>query len=304
MVKIGMVLNTESSVADVVGQAARIHAAGFSTAWSTQIFGLDALSTLAVVGASVPELELGTAVIPIYGRHPQVLAQQALTAQSASTGRLTLGIGLSHRIVVEGLWGESYSRPASYMAEYLDALVPLLRGEAALHDGERLKAITMGPLSIEANRPDLLLAALGDRMLELAGSLTEGTVTWMTGISTIRDHVAPKITAAAMTAGRAAPRIAVALPICLTDDPARAAAMIDEELAIYPTLPSYAAMLEKEGVQSASGIGLIGSAEQIIDGIGRLSAAGGTELLAGVGGTRAERDATFELLAELASRSA
>ena len=300
MIKIGMVLNTERSVASAVAQAEKIRAAGFAAAWSTQIFGLDALSTLAVVGASVPELELGTAVVPIYGRHPQVLAQQALTAQAASGGRLTLGIGLSHRIVVEGLWGESYERPASYLAEYLDALLPLLSGEAAMHDGERLKAITMGPLSIESTRPDVLVAALGDRMLNLAGRLTEGTVTWMTGISTVRDHVAPKITAAADEAGRSAPRIAVALPICLTDNPSRAAALIDEELAIYPTLPSYAAMLEKEGAASASGIGLIGSEELIRDGLGRLEEAGGTELLGGVGGTPEEQDASFELLSRLA----
>jgi 5,10-methylenetetrahydromethanopterin reductase len=298
-VKIGTVLDTEGSVADVVAQAARIADAGFHSAWSTQIFGLDALATLAVVGASVPGLELGTAVVPVYGRHPQVLAQQAMTTQSASGGRLTLGIGLSHRIVVEGMWGESFDRPASYMAEYLDALVPLLEGRAAAHEGERLKAVTMGPLSIDAPRPGLLLAALAPRMLSLAGTLADGTVTWMTGITTVASHVAPLLSEAAAAAGRPSPRIAVALPICLTEDPERAAAMIDDELAIYPTLPSYAAMLEKEGAERASSIGLIGSAEQIIDGIGRLGEAGGTELLAGLGGTKAERQATFELLAEL-----
>ena len=300
MIKIGTVLNTETSVDKVVAEARRIAEAGFASAWATQIFGLDALSTLAVVGASVPELELGTAVIPVYGRHPQVLAQSALTTQSASGGRFTLGIGLSHRLVVEELWGESYDRPASYMAEYLDALVPLLEGQAAMHVGERIKAITMGPLSIEATRPGLLLAALAPRMLSLAGTIADGTVTWMTGIATVASHVAPLLNEAAAGAGRPAPRIAVALPICLTENPTRAKAMIDEELAIYPTLPAYAAMLEKEGAQSASGIGLIGSAEQIIDGIGRLEAAGGTELLGGVGGTREEREASFELLAQRA----
>jgi len=304
MIRIGALLDTDSSVADVVRQATVIRDAGYATAWATQTFGLDALTALAVVGAQVEDLDLGTAVIPVYPRHPQVMAQQALTVQSTTSGHLSLGIGLSHQVVVEGLWGYSFDRPARYMAEYLAALVPLLAGEKAAVHGEVLKAVTFAPLTIPVEqRPSVLVAALAPAMLRLAGSVADGTVTWMTGISTIESHVAPRLGDAAAAAGRPVPRIVVSLPVSLTEDPARARALIDAESAIYPTLPSYAAMLEKEGATSASDLGLIGSRAQIIDGIGRLESAGGTELIVAVGGTPEEKRATFELLGEVASTS-
>jgi F420-dependent oxidoreductase-like protein len=301
MIKIGTLIDVERSVADAVTETQRIKEAGFASAWATQIFGNDALTLLAVVGAQVPEIELGTAVIPVYPRHPQVMAQQALTVQSATGGRLSLGIGLSHQIVVEGLWGYSYDRPGRYMAEYLDALVPMLKGEASLHDGEVLKAITMAPLGIPgAEAPQLLVAALAPYMLKLAGSLTDGTVTWMTGISTIASHIGPRIAEAAAEAGRPSPRIVVSLPVCLTKDAGAARDRIDENFSIYPTLPSYAAMLEKEGASRPADIALVGSEEQILDGIGRLTEAGGTELVAAISGDAAERQATFVFLASFA----
>ncbi len=102
---------------------------GFASAWMSNIFGLEALISLAVAGSRVPGIELGTAVIPTYPRHPAVLAQQALTADLALGGRLTLGIGLSHQIVIQDMYGYSFDRPARHMREYLAVLLPLLAGE-------------------------------------------------------------------------------------------------------------------------------------------------------------------------------
>ncbi len=301
MIRIGTLIDVESSVADAVRQAASIKDAGYDSAWANQIFGQDALTLLAVVGASVPDIELGTAVVPVYPRHPQMLAQQALTVQSASGDRLCLGIGLSHQMVVEGLWGYSFDRPGRYMAEYLSALMPMLRGEVAMLDGEVLKSITVGPLDIPATTPpSVVVAALAPYMLKLAGTLTDGTITWMTGIGTIGSHIAPLLGEAAEAAGKPAPRVVVSLPVCLTDDAGRAKDRIDEAFSIYPNLPSYAAMLEKEGVARPADISLVGSKEQIIDGIGQLEAAGGTELVAAISGDSAERAATFEFLGSLA----
>jgi F420-dependent oxidoreductase-like protein len=300
MIKIGTFLEMTTSVADAVAQAQRIVDAGFTSAWATQIFGVDALTELAVIGSLVPEIELGTSVIPVYARHPQVMAQQALTIQSASHNRLTLGIGLSHQVVVESLWGYSYEKPARYMREYLQALIPMLNGEASMVTGDVITAITAGPLEIpDVEAPAVLVAALAPTMLKLAGSVADGTVTWMTGISTIASHIAPKIKEAASEAGRPSPQIVVSLPVCLTEDVAAAKESIDAAFSIYPNLPSYRAMLDIEGAQSASDIALVGSREQIIDGIGRLEEAGGTLLAAGPSGNRGEREATFEFLGEL-----
>src|SRR4051795_6977877 len=161
---------------DGLVQAARETAEqGFAGYWLPQIFGVDAITTLAVIGREVDGIELGTAVVPTYPRHPMMLAAQSLTANAASNGRFTLGIGLSHQIVIEGMFGYSFEKPARHMREYLAILLPLLRGEKVAFEGETLKANAMQPVRVDGSTPpQVLLAALAPRMLELAGSLTDG----------------------------------------------------------------------------------------------------------------------------------
>ena len=197
----------------------RYREAGLDHAFASQIFGPDALTLLAVAGSQVPGIGLGTGVVPVYPRHPMMLAQQALTVQMATDNRLLLGIGLSHQIVVENMWGMSFERPAAYMREYLTALMPLLRGETVRCEGERVTTNAFAPLDIaDVEAPPVLVAALADTMLKLAGRVADGTVTWMTGTATIGDHIVPTITAAAEAAGRPAPRVVVSLPIAVTND--------------------------------------------------------------------------------------
>ena len=175
---------------------------GFGSFWMPQIFGLDALTTLAIAAREVPDIRLGTGVVPVYRQHPMALAQQALTVAQVGEGRLTLGIGLSHEVVVESLWGLSYDRPLRYMREYLAALGPLLNGEETAANGEVVTA--RGTVDVRAPAPEVLVAALGPKMLELAGRVADGTVTWMVGPKTLAEHIVPTIGAAASTAGRAA----------------------------------------------------------------------------------------------------
>ena len=186
----------------------RAEADGFDSFWIAQIFGLDALTALAVAGSQVDRIELGTAVVPTYPRHPMMLAGQALTVQSAIGDRLALGIGLSHKIVIEDLWGYSYAKPVRHMREYLEALLPLLRGESVAVTGEDLTCI--GSIDVAgAAAPDVIVAALGAQMLKLAGSTGCGTITWCTGERALLDHVVPRITAAAEAADQPAPRVVV-----------------------------------------------------------------------------------------------
>ena len=135
-----------------------------------------------------------------------MLAAQALTVQAATGGRLTLGIGLSHQLVIENVFGLSFDKPARHMREYLSILMPLLEGEQASFVGETLRASTFGPLQIDAPAPPVLVAALGTAMLTIAGRLASGTVTWMTGPATIESHIVPTIRAAAAEAGRPEPQ--------------------------------------------------------------------------------------------------
>ena len=249
----------------------------------------------------MPGIGLGTGVVPVYPRHPMMLAQQALTVQMATDNRLLLGIGLSHQVVVENMWGMSFERPAAYMREYLAALMPLLHGEAVHCDGERVTTHAFTPLDIaHVEAPPVLVAALADTMLKLAGRVADGTVTWMTGTATIGGHIVPTITAAAEAAGRPAPRVVVSLPIAVTNDRDGAKERINEVFSIYPNLPSYKAMLDKEGAEAAADIGFVGDEEAVAASISKLADAGATDFVAAVVGDAAERARGLALLSEIA----
>jgi F420-dependent oxidoreductase-like protein len=187
------------------------------------------------------------------------------------------------------------------MKEYLAALMPLLRGETVNVTGERVTTNAFSSIEVPGvNAPPVLLAALGSTMLKLAARVADGTVTWMTGTHTIDSHIAPTIRAAAEQAGRPAPRIAASLPVCVTAAVDAARERMDQAMAIYPSLPSYAAMLEREGAQSPSDIALLGDEETVAAGLERLAQAGATDYIASIIGTREEQDRTLSLLSEVA----
>ncbi len=268
---------------------------GYASAWMSNIFGLEALTTLAVAGSQVPGIDLGTAVVPTYPRHPAVLAQQALTASLAVGGRLILGIGLSHQIVIQDMYGYSFERPARHMREYLAVLLPLLAGETADFDGETVHAHIGLSVPRSDTKIPVLLAALAPQMLRLAGEQADGTVLWMTGPATVRDYVVPAITAAAAAAGRPSPRVVCMLPVCVTSDPAQARADADRVLAIYGQLPSYRAMLDKEGAAGPGDVAIVGDEETVAAQITELADAGVTDFVAAefTRGDRATRTRAF-----------
>ena len=197
-------------------------------------------------GSGIAGIEIGTAVVPTYPRHPAVLAQQALTAALALDSRLALGIGLSHKIVIEDMYGYGFDAPATHMSEYLSILLPLLGGEPVAFEGKTMRA-GIGLSVPRTGEVPVLLAALGPQMLKLAGQRTAGTILWMTGPATVRDYIVPTISAAAQEAGRPAPRVVCILPVCVTDDPDGARARAAKVFEIYGQLPSYRAMLDREG---------------------------------------------------------
>jgi len=298
-VRIGVMFDTERPFDEMVGEVAALGAAGIEAAWASQIFAHDALTVLAAVGREVPDITLGSAVVPVYPRHPVMLAGQALTVQAACGGRLILGIGLSHQLVIEQVFGQSFEHPARYMREYLSILVPLLEGESVSFTGEVLAASTFGPLQIDAPGPPVLVAALGPTMLQLAGRLAAGTVTWMTGPTTLERHIIPTIRAAAAAAGRPAPQVAVGLPVCVSDDATASRAGAAERYALYGSLPSYRAMLDREGVEGPADVAIVGTVSEVRDRISRLAELGITDFCGAPFGTTAEVRATIEVLASL-----
>lgn len=292
----------DGTIDDVVAEARSAERDGFDSFWVPNIFGHDALTALAVVGREVPRVELGTSVVPTYPRHPAAIAQQCHTVAAASGNRLTLGIGLSHRIVIEDMMGMSFEKPVRHLREYLSVLMPLSQGKTAHFDGETYK-VHAAINAKGSNGFGVVVAALGEQMLRVTGAMCDGTLTWCTGPETLRDHTVPTIVAAADQAGRPAPRVIAALPVCVTTDKAAAAERAAKVFAVYGTLPSYRAMLDREGAAGPADIAITGSVAEVQDRVASLAAIGVTDFAAvEFGATPDEVASTREAMKGLIAR--
>jgi len=283
------------TIDDVVAEARAAERDGFASFALPQIFGLDAMGVLAIIGREVPRIGLATGVVPTYSRHPLTMAQQAFTVQVASGGRFTLGVGLSHQMVIENMFGLSFDKPLRHMREYLAVLMPLVTDGKADVDGDTISTHAAVDIAGRTEIP-VLVAALGPKMLELAGTVTAGTVTWMTGPATLANYTVPTITAAAERAGRPAPQIVTSLPICVTSDVDGARTRAAQDFQIYGFLPSYRAMLDREGAAGPADVAIAGDEATVTKAIGELADAGVTEFVASIFGKREERSETRALL--------
>ncbi len=287
-------IGPEATIDGLIAQAKRVEQMGFDSLWIANMFGLEAIMAMALIGRETSRIKLGTAVVPTYPRHPMVMAQMAATAQAASKGRFILAIGLPHKPVIEGALGMSFDKPARHMREYLQVLGPLLRNEKVQFAGELYK--TNGQISVaESQGVPLVVAALGDVMLKIAGTLADGTITWMVGPKTLENHIIPKITKAAKEAGKPAPRIVAGMPFALVPDKEAVRDRLERGLKMYGTLASYRAMLDKEGLKGPADLACAGGEKELRASIQRLRDIGVTDLnctLLGVG----DRDATLQFL--------
>jgi 5,10-methylenetetrahydromethanopterin reductase len=262
----------------------------FSRVWLLQSpYEPDVLTVLAAALREVDGIDVGTAVLPIQNQHPMLMAQRALTLNLIAGDRFTLGIGLTHALVSEGMWGIPWDKPVRRMREYLDGLMPLLSGETADSTGETVT--TRGVVSVPAAAaPAVYIGAMGPQMLCLAGRRAAGTITWMTGPKTLGEHVVPTIRSAAAEAGRsaAAVRVVAGLPICVTDDPAAARQQAAQEFAVYGHLPAYRAMLDREGYSGPEDAAIIGDETVVAQRLDELRAAGVDEFIGQVFGVSEE----------------
>ena len=262
-------------------QASDAESDGFHSLWSSHPSGFDDLSFLALAGQRTSRIEMGTAVIPTFPVHPVVMAQQAMTAQVATSGRLVLGIGPSHKSTVESGLGLSFDRPALHTREYL-TVVRALANEGSVEFNGKVFHVNES-LEISNAQPfPILIAALAPRMLRIAGELAEGTVTWLVGPRTLETHIVPRIRAAADAAGRATPRVCVGLPIAVVDDAAAARVQAAQEFQGYDQWPSYRRMLDIEGVDGPGDVAIVGNEAEVTRQLQALADAGATELLAAI----------------------
>lgn len=243
--------------------------AGLDSVWCGQLFGVDALTVFAVAGAQTTRISFGTAVIPTYSRHPLILASQALTTQAATNNRLLLGVGSSHRGLVEDVLGLDYERPAAYLREYVSVLPRLLRGERFTHHGERLHVDTAGPFGRArvkgAEAPPVYVGTMFPLSLRVAGEFADGVVTWLVGPNTLIGEVIPTIRAAAAEAGRPQPRVVAGIPlaVCASTDVARQADLVNLKLGDFVSLPIYGRVLERERAAEPADLGAIGDEKTV-----------------------------------------
>jgi F420-dependent oxidoreductase-like protein len=276
---IGDIAGQPATIDDLVAQAKRAEADGFASGWFANIFGVDAITGAALCARETTRIELGTAVVPTYPRHPMAMAQQALTAQAIAKGRFTLGIGLSHQIVIELMLGLSWQKPYSHMREYLEVLAPLIRTGKVEYAGEEFR-VNCG-VSVPGGQPcSILVAALAPKMLALTARLADGTITWMTGEKTIREHTVPRLCDAAAAAGRPAPRVVVGLPVAIARQVDKARESAGRQFQIYGSLPSYRAMLDREGAAGPADVAIVGDESAVGAALERLREAGATDFLA------------------------
>jgi alkanesulfonate monooxygenase SsuD/methylene tetrahydromethanopterin reductase-like flavin-dependent oxidoreductase (luciferase family) len=264
-----------------IDQATEAEAAGFSSLWYPGAISGDPLVQMALAGRATSRIELGTSVLQTYPCHPTLQANRIKSVAAAIGRPVTLGIGPSHQMAVERL-GLSYERVGQDTEKYVVELAELLGGEVPL-----------------------LLAALGSRLLRVAGEYADGTILWMANARAIESHVAPRITRAAAAAGRSAPRIVAGLPVAVHDDADEARTAAGEQFTIYGSLPNYQRILAHGGVGSPAEAALVGDEAEVSRQVAALFAAGATDLWAApfaVGADHsASRRRTRALLAELAS---
>ena len=275
----------KASVQAITDHAAAAEAQGFAHYWLAEhpTGGLDALTTLALVGQTVTSIELGTAIVPTFPRHPLTLAGQSLTVADAVGERLTLGIGLSHAPMLAQL-GIGFDKPIRHLREYLNVLMPLLREGSVEFNGETLSC--SGLFQKPRQQIPVLVAALGPQALAVTGQWADGTtLAW----------VGPK------THQRPTPRVVATLPMCVTYQPQNVRDSIGKGLSMYGRLPSYKAMFEREGANGPADVAVVGSRAEVADQVAALAEAGVTDFAPSEYCLqRDEWQNTRELLVELA----
>ncbi|MEQ0565620.1 TIGR03564 family F420-dependent LLM class oxidoreductase [Amycolatopsis sp. NEAU-NG30] len=283
--------------------AAEAEQQGIGTVWFNQGAAHDAIVLAAAVGRDVPRISVGTAVVPMHPRHPQLLASAAKTAQAVTRGRFRLGLGLGAPDLLTHAYGLPYPPPITHLREYLGALRPLLDGETTSFEGTTLQSHPVGPTAVAGAEPEIpvIVAAMGPQALRVAGELADGTMPFLAGPRTLAGHIVPRITEAAARAGRPAPRVIASVPAIVTDDVEQARAAAVARLAFYDSIPSYRRIVEREGAGRAVDLALIGDEATVAAGLRRYAEAGATEITVAYTDIAREEDRrrTWQLAGEL-----
>ena len=254
---------------------------GLDSVWAAHITDVETMTMLALAAERTSKIEIGTAVESTYQKHPLTMTQQAFTVQNISKGRFRLGIGLSHKPLVEDRWNMKFHSPAKFMKEYLTVVNSLNSTGSSDFIGE-FTGLAADMTIQERPEVPILIAAMGKMMLKISAEMTDGTLLWMTGNKTIEQHIAPTINEAASNANRPNPRVVAMNPVLVTDDIDSAKKAAIEYFDRYGLLPSYRAMLDREGLENSSEIAIIGNEAEVTEKLQEYADAGATDFAASI----------------------
>jgi F420-dependent oxidoreductase-like protein len=287
----------------LAGQVEQAEADGLASMWFSGAIGVDPLVVIAGAGreSKATKIELGTSVVQTYPSHPVLMAQRAAAVSAAIPGRFSLGLGVSHRPGIEGVYGLPYERPAAHMREYLSIVRPLLSGERVDFTGDFYE-VHAEPRTKPASTIPILVAALAPAMMRVTGELAEGTITWMTNRKAVETHIAPRLGKAAADVGRPGPRIVVGLPVAVCDE-AEGREAAAKQFAGYEQLPNYRKIMDIGGVEGPGDVAVVGDEATVAKELSAIIEAGGTDIWAAIFPVgedhKASRKRTRDLLREL-----
>ncbi|MGV9365682.1 TIGR03564 family F420-dependent LLM class oxidoreductase [Amycolatopsis sp. NPDC003731] len=278
-------------VDELLAQTRQAADAGLKSVWFSQLpLSQDAIAVAALAGRENPDLEVGTSVVPTYPRHPLLVASAALTAQAATGGNFTLGIGLGSKGFLGPVYGLEYPPPIRHLREYLTVLKQVFAGEAVDFDGETVQAHPLGPSTVAGGGDiPVIVAAMGPQALRVTGELADGTLPFLAGPRALSREIVPALP------GK---RIIAAVPAIVTDDPDAVRALAVEQMGFYAQIPSYRRILDVEGVGHPADLAIIGDEKTVLDGLRRYYDAGATDVLVSQTGIRSseERLRTWEVV--------
>lgn len=250
--RIGFVVGDGHSMNSAVAitKIVAAEAAGVKQVWMNQEY-LDTLTIFAASAARTSAVSMGTAVIQTYPRHPLALAQQVLALNDIAPGRLRLGIGPSHRSVIEGIFGLPQTKPLAYMREYVEVLRAILWEGKVDHHGEFFNVVVTSP---NTPRIPILLSTLGERAFRLAGEISDGALSWLCPIPYLLSTALPALQKGAASAGRSVPPpLIVHVLVALTTDRNSAMAAGHRLIDIYTRYPFYVNMFTRAGFPTTVG---------------------------------------------------
>jgi alkanesulfonate monooxygenase SsuD/methylene tetrahydromethanopterin reductase-like flavin-dependent oxidoreductase (luciferase family) len=204
----------------------------------------DVLTVLAVAAAQTTQIALGTAIVPVYTRHPVVMAQQALAIHDLAPDRLRLGIGTGNRLFLQGRYGLPQTTPLSYLREYIEILRSLLWTGGVDYQGRFFQVTDTLPRTA---RVPLLISALGLKAFHLAGEVADGALAALCPIPYMHEQAQPALRAGAEAAGRPTPQAIASLPIALSENETRVNAAVSKLIRQLAQAGPHARMFARAG---------------------------------------------------------